>query len=279
MPDVQIIQDKNNRPVAAVVDIDRYQELLRCEQDLEYFRRINENPGLKKEQLPPAPGLLNAPFDPNRRRFDLFSALSHLAGVLLSIAGLVILLVAGASRTPWHVVSFSIFGAALILLYLSSTLYHWFPYPSTVRSVFQRIDHSMIYLLIAGTYTPVCLVAIRGPWGWTLFGIIWAMAIWGIIMKAAWLKIPRVISVLSYVLMGWSAVIAFVPLFQTVSLPGMLWIIGGGLFYTIGTLFYSLDKKRPSTRWFNWHDVFHLFILAGSFCHFWAMLWYINPLG
>lgn len=133
----------------------------------------------------------------------------------------------------------------------------------------------MIYLLIAATYTPVCLVPLRGGWGWSIFGVIWALAIWGIVVKAAWLKIPRIVSSLSYIFMGWLVVIAFVPMIKIVPWQGLLWLVGGGLVYTIGTIFYGLDKKHPSKAWFNFHDLFHLFIIGGSFCHFWFMLWYI----
>ena len=108
-----------------------------------------------------------------------------------------------------------------------------------------------IYLLIAATYTPVCLVPLRGGWGWSLFGVIWALAIWGIVVKAAWLKIPRIVSSLSYIFMGWLVIIAFVPLIKTVPLEGLFWLVGGGVIYTVGTIFYGLDKKHPSKAWFN----------------------------
>lgn len=262
------------------MDYEEYERLQKLEEEKEYYRTLSENPNAKIKKPAHLKEIIKEEIDQNRRRIDLFSAISHLIGIGLAIAGLVILLVESVIHaTAWHVVSFSIFGSSLILLYLASTLYHWFPYPSRVKSFFRRIDHSMIYLLIAGTYTPVCLTALRGWWGWTIFGVIWALAVWGIIVKAAWLAIPRVLSSLSYILMGWMVVVAFVPLMQAIPLGGILWLVAGGLFYTVGTLFYGLDKKYPSRNWFNFHDVFHLFILAGSFCHFWLMLKYIMNAG
>lgn len=271
MIETQWIQDEKQNNIAVIIDRSEYERLKTIEQECEYYKALSEAAEAKlpakkdKKKLPEV--------DPTRRRVDLFSALSHLVGVALSIAGLVVLLVLASMRaTAWHVVGFSIFGSSMILMFLASTLYHWFPYPSTVRNVFQRIDHSMIYLLIAGTYTPICLVALRGPWGWALFGVIWALAIWGIVMKATWLKLPRLVSSFSYILMGWMVVIAFFPLVKAVPFSGILWLVGGGLLYTVGTIFYGLDKKRPSRRWFNYHDLFHVFILGAAACHFFLML-------
>jgi hemolysin III len=214
------------------------------------------------------------------RRIDHFSAISHLIGMVLSVVALVVLVVLAARRgTAWHVVSFAIFGASLILMYLSSALYHFAPNPSPVRQVLRRIDHVMIYVQIAGTYTPVCLTVLRGAWGWSLLGVVWAIAIWGIIVKGAWLKIPRAVSTLSYLIMGWLVLIAIYPLAKAIPSGGLWWMAGAGFFYTTGVLFYTLDKKFPSNAWFNFHDLFHLFILGGSFCFFWMMLKYILPDG
>jgi hemolysin III len=279
MLETQVLKDEKDRPVAVVLDIREYEKLKKAEEDREFFRGALEEQiatGVKVVPSRIAKAVLAEKTDLNRRRIDLFSALSHMVGTGLSIAALVILVVSAAvNGTVWHVVSFSIYGGSMVLLYLTSTLYHWFPYPSAVKDVFRRLDHSMIYLLIAATYTPVCLVPLRGGWGWSLFGVIWALAIWGIVVKAAWLKIPRILSSLSYIFMGWLAVIAFVPLIKTVPWQGLLWLVGGGALYTIGTIFYGRDKKHPSKNWFNYHDLFHLFIIGASFCHFWFMLNYI----
>lgn len=277
------MKNKSHKPATITLDMAEYERLRAIENRMDVYRAaivtaiddklLPATHALKKIILPPAD-------TGDVRRIDLFSAISHLIGTGLSIAALVILVVFSATQgKTWHVVSFSIFGASLILMYLSSTLYHWFPYPSTVRSVFRRIDHSMIYLLIAGTYTPVCLTILRGGWGWAIFGVIWALAIWGIIVKAAWLKIPRIISSLSYIFMGWLIIIAFFPLTKALPLDGIAWMLSGGIIYTIGVIFYTLDKKYPSKAWFNFHDLFHLFILGGSFGFFWFMLQYVLPRG
>ena len=204
------------------------------------------------------------------------SSLTHFIGFLLSIAGLVLLIVVASSlKTVWHVVTFSIFGASLILLYLASTLYHFFPAKSKAKRIFKKIDHSFIYILIAGTYTPVCLTVLRGGWGWSIFGIIWGLAILGIIIKSTNLKINCSVSTLIYILMGWIILIALFPLINSISKTGLIVLLLGGIFYTIGTIFYALDKTIPRTRWFGMHEIFHLFVLAGSFSHFWFMLKYL----
>ncbi|MBN8219083.1 MAG: hemolysin III family protein [Spirochaetes bacterium] len=224
--------------------------------------------------IPPCP----VHVDPRRR--DHFSAISHLVGAALSVIALLVLVILAAERaTAWHVVGFSVFGASLILMYLASSFYHLAPNPSKVRRVLRRLDHIMIYVQIAGTYTPVCLTVLRGGWGWSLLGVVWAIALWGIIVKGAWLKIPRVVSTLSYLIMGWLIVIAIYPLAKAVPAGGLWWMAGAGFFYSTGVIFYTLDKKFPSSGWFNFHDVFHLFILGGSFCFFWMMFRYLLPPG
>lgn len=206
------------------------------------------------------------------RTRDHFSAISHLLGALLSIAGLVVLVVFAARRSlPWHVVGFCIFGASLILLYTASATYHILRIGSRARRVMRRVDHSLIYVLIAGTYTPICLTALRGPWGWTLFGLTWGLAIAGILVKAFW-PVRGWVSTLYYIAIGWLAVIAFVPLTRTVSHTGLFWLVLGGVCYTVGAGCYGLDATYPSDRWFNLHDLFHLLVLAGSASHFMLML-------
>lgn len=203
------------------------------------------------------------------------SGLLHFIGVLLSIAGLVLLIVFAAQKgTAWHIVGFSIFGTTLILLYVTSTLYHFFPITSKAKRVFKRIDHAMIYALIAGTYTPICLVALHGVWGWTLFGVIWAIAAAGISIKSAGVKMADWLSTLIYIAMGWCAVIAFVPLRAALSTNGFLWMYAGGVFYTIGAVIYSFGSIWKS-KWFGAHELWHMFVMAGSFCHFWLMLNYV----
>lgn len=207
------------------------------------------------------------------------SSITHFIGMLLSIAGLVLLIVFSAMYgTAWHVVSFSIFGASLILLYFVSSLYHLLPLESKARRIFRKIDHSMIYILIAGTYTPICLVPLRGGWGWSIFGVVWGLAISFIVLKNVDIKIPRWLFIGSYVLIGWLILIALAPLMKTISFEGLLWLLIGGTFYTLGVIFYSLDPIIKRTRWFGMHEIFHIFVMGGSFSHFWLMLKFVLPI-
>ncbi|AEG59880.1 PAQR family membrane homeostasis protein TrhA [Desulforamulus ruminis] len=208
---------------------------------------------------------------------DPFSGLSHLTGAVLSIIGLIVLVynAVGHGKIS-HVVSFSIFGASLILLYTASTLYHLLPLSQKGIGVLRRIDHMMIFVLIAGTYTPICLIPLRGGWGYSLLVAIWTLAVAGILIKIFWMEAPRWFSTLLYVFMGWLVVIAFWPLIQAISLKGIIWMVLGGLFYTAGAIFYG-TKWPPNIipGWFGFHEVFHLFVMAGSLSHFWLMARYI----
>ncbi|HBF39675.1 MAG TPA: hemolysin [Firmicutes bacterium] len=205
---------------------------------------------------------------------DPVSGLTHLFGMFLSIAGLVLLVYyASMIGTVWHVVSFSIFGASLILLYAASAFYHMLPVPEKWQKILQNIDHMMIYILIAGTYTPICLVPLRGAWGWSLFGVIWACAILGVAFHTFY-KAPRWLSTLIYVLMGWLVAIAFWPLVKNVQWAGVLWLMAGGFFYMVGAVIYALKWPFKNAKWFGFHEIFHLFVLAGSFCHFWLVFKY-----
>jgi len=206
-----------------------------------------------------------------------FSGLSHLTGALLAIAAL-ILLVYDASYYAKirHVVSFAIFGTSLILLYTASALYHLLPLSPKGIRVLRRIDHMMIFVLIAGTYTPICLIPLQGGWGYTLLIGVWLMAIVGILFKIFKMEAQRWLSTLLYVVMGWLIVIALWPLAKTISLEGVAWMMLGGFFYTIGAVLY-VTKWPPNIipGWFGFHEVFHLFIISGSVCHFWLMMKYI----
>lgn len=189
----------------------------------------------------------------------------------MSVAGLSILVtLAGGDGDAWRIVGFSIYGATLILLYATSTLYHAFNNRSLKR-LFNILDHSAIFLLIAGTYTPFTLVTLRGPWGWTLFGLIWGLAIFGIMFKVLFFDRWRLISVGLYLAMGWLALVAIVPLVRSLPQGGILWLALGGFFYTAGVVFYLL-KSLPFS-----HSIWHLFVLAGSISHFFCMLWYVLP--
>lgn len=211
-----------------------------------------------------------------RKLREPINGLTHLIGAALSIAALVLLVYFAAVKgTVWHVVSFSIFGASLILLYTSSTLYHWLPLSERGVRIFRRIDHIMIFILIAGTYTPICLVSLRGGWGWSVFGIVWGIAITGIVLKLFWLQAPRWFSTLIYLLMGWLVVIAILPLIHSVPIGGIAWLAIGGIFYSVGALIYGIKRPNIIPGWFGFHEIFHLLTMAGSFSHFWLMFRYV----
>jgi hemolysin III len=200
---------------------------------------------------------------------ERFNGYSHLAGAVLATGAAAVLIVLGALRAdPWKIVSFSIYGATLILLYLISTLYH-----STrggAKDVFRKLDHCAIYLLIAGSYTPFTLVSLRGAWGWSLFGVVWGLAIFGIVQEFVFGQGARVLSLVIYVLMGWVALLAVMPLIESLTWPGFLWLAAGGLTYTAGIVFFVFDEKFR-----HFHGIWHLFVLAGSAVHYFAILFYV----
>lgn len=207
---------------------------------------------------------------------DPFSGFSHLVGAVLSIIGLVLLVrYAVADGTVWHIVAFSIFGASLILLYTASSLYHLLTVSEKGSLILRKIDHTMIYVLIAGTYTPVCLIPLRGGWGWSILISIWAIAMAGIIMKLLWFNAPRWLYTLFYLIMGWLIVIAFRPMLHTMPFAAVMWLVAGGLMYTVGAVIYGTKWPRLKSKVFGFHEVFHLFVLYGSFCHFWMMFRYV----
>ena len=202
---------------------------------------------------------------------DPFSCYSHLLGAALAVAGLVVL-VTISHDDPWRVVGFSIYGASLVILYLASTVYHWLLVPIAQRKWLNRVDHVAIFLLIAGTYTPVCIVTLRGGWGWTMFGIVWTAAVAGTILKLGFRTLPRWVSASIYVAMGWAAVVAIVPLVRAFPLAALAWLLAGGLLYTAGAIVYATRRPNPYPRVFGFHEIFHVFVLAGSVAHFVFML-------
>jgi hemolysin III len=197
---------------------------------------------------------------------EIANGVSHGVGLLVSLVGVPFLLVAAAHRHTAALVGACVFAASIVLLYLSSTLYHSLP-RSRAKRVFQRLDHSAIFLLIAGTYTPFTLTVLRGPWGWTLFASVWSLTVLGLVLKAtgrlqrAWLSNGL------YLLMGWLVVIAIKPLWEQLPIPGLALLVAGGLFYTAGVPFYSARRQYA-------HFVWHLFVLGGTACHFFAVLGY-----
>ncbi|WP_339061393.1 hemolysin III family protein [Tepidibacillus marianensis] len=206
------------------------------------------------------------------RNEEIANAITHGIGVLLSIAALVLLIVfASLKGTALHIVSFSIYGATMLILYLSSTLLHSFP-EGKVKDLFEFFDHSSIYLFIAGTYTPLMLIVVKGALGWTMFGIVWGIALIGIIFKLFFVKRFLFLSTLFYILMGWSVVFTFHPILQSIPFTGIVLLVVGGLLYTVGTIFYVW-------RGFPYHHaVWHLFVLGGSVTHFLTILFYVLPI-
>ncbi len=202
---------------------------------------------------------------------DVVNSITHGVAAALSIAGLSVLVVLAAIKgDPWRIVAFSIYGGSLVLLYMASTLYHAIRSPR-VRRYLRRADHMAIYVLIAGTYTPFALVSMRGGWGWFLLIAIWTLAVAGILLKMFNMDRWEVVSLVLYVGMGWLALIAVKPVITMVPLPALVWMLVGGLFYTFGIVFYAWHRLP-----FN-HAIWHMFVVAGSVAHFFAVLFFVLP--
>jgi len=200
---------------------------------------------------------------------EKFNSITHLAAAALALPGAIVLIVLAAIEgDAWKVVSVSIYGLTLVLLYTFSTLYH--SVRGRAKLVLRKLDHQSIYLLIAGSYTPFCLVTLRGPWGWSLFGVVWGLAVIGGLQEQWPIGKERILSVVLYVVMGWVALVAVVPLLGVLGTAGFAWVAAGGVFYTLGIVFYALDKRLPWA-----HGVWHLFVLAGSATHYFAILNYV----
>lgn len=208
---------------------------------------------------------------------DPVSGLTHLVGAALAVAGLVLLLVESSSPAkPWHLVTFSIFGATMIGLYVASTCYHLIPYGEKRTARLRVFDHIMIFFMIAGTYTPICLIPIRGPWGWSLFGVVWGLAIAGLVLKLFWMNAPRFLSTGTYILMGWLVLVGVYPLVQTLQPGALAWLLAGGLFYTAGGVIYAIKRPDPWPGRFGFHEIFHIFVMLGTLSHFWVMYRYVT---
>lgn len=200
---------------------------------------------------------------------EKFNSLTHLVGALLALGGTVVLVVRAVSDgDPWKVVGVSIYGMALVLLYCVSTLYH--SLRGRAKSILRELDHHSIYLLIAGTYTPICLVTLRGPWGWSLLAVVWGLGVLGSLLELRAKRSARVLPVAIYVVMGWAVLAAVVPLLDSLGPAGFAWLLVGGLFYTIGIVFYALDSRLRHA-----HGIWHLFVMAGSACQYVAVLRYV----
>ena len=220
---------------------------------------------------------------PRARRFEekgrdpydglrTWSAFTHAVGAVLAVVGTALLLVRAAAwrLSPWAVTAFAVYGASMIALYTASTLYHCLNTGVRTRLALRKWDHCSIYLLIAGTYTPVCLLPLRqaGAWGWSLFGVIWGLTLVGIVMTLFWVNAPRWVTSGVYLFMGWLAILAIYPLWRTMGAQGVTWLLAGGILYTVGGVLYALKWPGRDNPRFGCHEIFHLFILAGSACHF-----------
>ncbi len=200
---------------------------------------------------------------------EKFNAWTHLVGAALALAGAVwLLMLALPSGDPWKVFSVAVYGVTLVILYSASTLYH--SVRGRAKRIFQKLDHLSIYLLIAGSYTPFCLVTLRGPWGWSLFAIVWTLAVGGMVQEIKPRSEARVMSLVIYAVMGWIVLVAIQPLIAGLGMAGFIWLAAGGILYTVGIIFYAFDE-----RFRHWHGIWHLFVMAGSLAHFIAILRYV----
>ncbi len=202
---------------------------------------------------------------------------THLAGAVLSFIGLLALVIKTTLNSPSTIslTAVIIFGLSMILLYAASATYHLVVSSDKVISFLRRLDHAMIFVLIAGSYTPFCLIALNGATGWILFGIIFMAAVAGVCFKLIWFNCPRWISTIIYVAMGWISIFLIVPLYKALSLQGIALLIGGGIFYTIGALIYATKPEFLKSKYLGFHEIFHVFIMLGTLTHFFCVFKYV----
>ncbi len=207
---------------------------------------------------------------------DPISGLTHFIGIILSVIGTIVLLTRNDEPfTVYHATSFFIFGFSMTLLYTISTLYHWLPLSEKNLVIVRKIDHIMIFVFIAASYTPVCLITLRGSWGWVIFGIVWGLTLAGFFLKLFWINAPRFLYTSIYLIMGWIIIAAILPLSKVMPSQGFLWLALGGVFYSTGAVIYAIKKPDPLPNVFGFHEIFHLFIMAGSFSIFWMIYKYV----
>jgi hemolysin III len=201
---------------------------------------------------------------------------THFIGIIFAVIATILMLdISLNPYKPYHFFSFSVFGFGMIMLYTTSTLYHWLKLSDAGIMKLRRADHIMIFIYIAATYTPVCIVALKGTLGWSLLIAVWFVALVGVIIKIFWMNAPRWLSTFIYILMGWLAVIVIYPLVNEIQIGALIWLSIGGLFYTIGAVIYALKKPDPYPGILGFHEIFHLFVLLGTFSHFWMIYRYI----
>ncbi len=213
----------------------------------------------------------------NQYMREPINALTHLIGAILSFIALVAMIVKVSLDNPstLGIIAVTIFGISLILLYATSATYHLVISSDPVIKFLQRLDHSMIFILIAGSYTPFCLIALQGWSGWVLFFVIVAIAICGVTFKMAWFNCPRILSTSIYIIMGWMAIFVFQPLLNSLSATGLALLVFGGILYTVGGIIYALKPKWLEFKTFGHHEIFHIFILLGSLCHFLCIYFFV----
>jgi hemolysin III len=208
-----------------------------------------------------------------------FNSISHFVGILLSIVALILLLV-WSNGEPYRTASFAIYGSSLIILYTASTLLHSLKASAATERKLRIFDHAAIFILIAGSYTPIALVTLQKShpaWGWSLLSVAWGIALLGVLFKVFWIDAPRWLSTALYLGMGWMSLIVITPIAQAFSVGGLVWLAVGGAFYSIGAVIYALKKPDFFPKVFGYHELWHVFVLAGSFCHFMMMLRYVLP--
>ena len=211
----------------------------------------------------------------NTDKKELTSALTHLGGAVFGVVGTFLLLSNSSNRMT--AIAFLIFGLSMILLYSASTIYHFIDKSKEkAKLVMRKLDHIMIFVLIAGTYTPVCMLVLNNTSGYRLLALVWTITMFGVFMKIFWIKSPNWVSSVLYISMGWLAVLVLSPLAQSMPKEGMFWLVLGGIFYTIGGTIYGIKKPNFNNNYFGFHELFHLFVLAGTFCHFVMMYFYVG---
>lgn len=205
------------------------------------------------------------------------NGLTHFIAFLLAILGLVLLIQKSIDPLKnWHIVTFSIFGVGMVLLYLASTLYHWLPLSEKGVLRLKRVDHMMVFVMIASSYTPICLIPLRDSIGWLLFGVVWGLVVGGLLLKIFWIHAPRWLTATVYVAMGWLAILGIGPIANSLQSGAFFWLMCGGLLYTIGALIYAVDRPNPWPNRFGAHEIFHIFVMFGSLSHYLMMYQYIS---
>jgi hemolysin III len=204
------------------------------------------------------------------------SGFTHCFGALLAAVGLVVLVLKTTEPfRPWHLVTYSIFGTSMVLLYAVSTLFHWLPLSTKNILQLRKLDHIMIFVFIAATYTPFCLIPFRGPFGWSVFVCIWVIAALGTVFKLYWIKVPKKICLSIYFFAGFFSLVSTGHILRTLQPWAIFWLVAGGISYTTGAIFYALEKSDDTPPFFGYHEIFHIFVMLGSSAHFWVIYRYL----